>query len=299
VASNDLKMLRKQYISPLRKYLKIVEINLSNKSYDKIEYSAVPSVAMNKYRKTFVCHDTIRFMDYLENVKIGNVKINAKQIYPHDLVRHYLNGGGYDIVVEEQWKCIIKEVRDKQLFKGAELICDVSGSMHGTPLEVSIAMGLLGMDEGRRRIITFSENPEIHIVVGNTLMEQVNSLKNMKWGGNTDFNKVILLIHKLMYWGDDIKKIYIFSDMQFDNAFTGLSSYDTMKQLLGDYMPNIIFWNLRGNTKDFPTTMYDNNVVLLSGYSQSLLSYILNATDINPLNIMLSIIRNERYNRLI
>jgi hypothetical protein len=39
---------RKKYISPLRKYLDIVEQNLCNKSWNTIDYSKVPSCAMHK-----------------------------------------------------------------------------------------------------------------------------------------------------------------------------------------------------------------------------------------------------------
>ena len=40
-------------------------------------------------------------------------------------------------------------------------------------------------------------------------------------------------------------------------------------------MPRIIFWNLRGNTVGFPSLANSNNMTMLSGYSPSLLKYVL------------------------
>jgi hypothetical protein len=297
VTPEYLKRLRKEYLVPLRKHLKIVETNITSKDYETIDFEKVPSVAMKKYYMLFAKHVTERYSSYLYSVKSGTKKINSSQVYPHDLVRNYLQKSTNIIndVVEEQWKVINFKVRSSGVFNNSLVICDVSNSMIGTPMEVAIAFSILGMND--RQIITFSEIPEIHNVIGDTLYSQVNSIKNMKWGLNTNFESVCDLILQM---DKQIDKLFIFSDMQFDQALAKSSKthFENLKQefeILGKKMPTIIFWNLRGNTKDFPVYDNENNVILLSGYSPSLLNFILENTEITPLSMLMNIINNTRY----
>ena len=297
-----LKKLRKEYLVPLRTHLRIVEHNLSAKTYSEINYQSVPSLAMKKYRGAFIRHDAERFTEYLRLVKSGKVKINASQVYPHDLVRHYLNGAidiAEDSVIEEQWKVIAEKVRSLGVFDNSLVVCDVSGSMNGTPMEVAIALGILGMNN--RRLITFSADPQIHTVIGETLREKVASVSNMDWGMNTDFGKVCELILSLE--DTTITKIFIFSDMQFDVAIRNGDSnhFEFLKRRfenIGRVMPTIIFWNLRGQTTDFPVRSNEDGVVMLSGYSPSLMTALLGGEEITPLNIMLKTIRAPRYDAI-
>ena len=56
LTAKQLGLTEKQYrktLSSLRKYLDVVEVKMSGKQWDEIKYSAVPSRAMNIYRKTF------------------------------------------------------------------------------------------------------------------------------------------------------------------------------------------------------------------------------------------------------
>ena len=300
--SSHLKQLRKEYLVPLRTHLRIVEQNIASKTYASINYQAVPSLAMKKYRAAFLRHDGVRFAEYLHRVQSGKAKINAGQVYPHDLVRHYLNQRGdvdQDIVIEEQWKVIAEKVHSLGVFDNSLVVCDVSGSMHGTPIEVAIALGILGMNN--RRLVTFSAEPQLHTVVGDSLRDQVASVRGMNWGMNTDFSKVCDLILSM----DDtsITKIFIFSDMQFDIAIrnkkaTHFESLKLQFAARGREMPTIIFWNLRCDTKDFPVRSNENGVVLLSGYSPSLLTALLDGEEITPLSIMLKTIRGPRYDKI-
>jgi hypothetical protein len=123
----------------------------------------------------------------------------------------------------------------------------------------------------------------------------------MEWGWNTDFAKVCDLI--LGMEDKSITKIFIFSDMQFDKAIQNgdATHFQVLKQKFADngrVMPTIIFWNLRGNTKDFPVRSNEQGVVMLSGYSPSLLTALLDGEEITPLSIMLQTIRAPRYDRI-
>lgn len=284
VSSDLICILRKDILTPLRKRIDIVETNICQ--MQPIAYENVPSLAMNKYKKVFLNRDPIGFNEYLGKVIKKEKTINSSQLFPHDLVRQYLNGLPEDTVIEEQWL----NIKKKYEFINSIAVCDVSGSMEGTPMEVSIALGLLCLCENR--LITFSEIPELHFVPNGSLYSQVQSVKNMMWGSNTNFEAVMNLVLGLSVV---IERVYIFSDMQFDKAM-GHTNIDFMKKKFSKAkltMPQIIFWNLRGSTKDFPATSEDN-IIILSGYYPSLINFI-NNTNINPLNVMLNIINDPRY----
>ena len=121
---------------------------MCGKQWSQIKYKNVPSVAMNRLRKAFERNDPQRFKDYLEAVSQGKQKINAGQLFPHEIVKPYLTRGQnqLDLVLEEQWKAYVKKVIDWGQLDQAVVISDVSGSMsnnNALPLQVSIALGLL------------------------------------------------------------------------------------------------------------------------------------------------------------
>ena len=304
VDNNHLKMLRRQVITPLRYRIKIVESQMCAKKFDEIDYQKVPSVAMNKYKNAFRKNDKERFNEYMQSVSKGEKKINSSQVYPHDLVRQYLSGGlsEMDEVIEAQWEEIKKKARETNAFDKSIVVCDVSGSMDGTPMEVAIALGLLGLYDNK--LITFSEQPSLYHVPDGSLYEQVKKVSSMPWGYNTNFTRVMDLVIGLSARKpeDAIKRIFIFSDMQFDEAVGSHNATDTHFQILERRfrdacieMPQIVFWNLRGGTKDFPVEQDSRGVVMMSGYSPALLTGLLEGKEITPLDIMMNIINGTRY----
>lgn len=306
VKGEHIKRLRTLYVSPLRKHLQLVESKLCAKEFDKIKYETVPSVAMKKYRKAFARNDADGFTEYLQQVQKGEKKINASQVYPHDLVRHYMHNPitTVDLVIEEQWKSIKKTVKETGAFDDSICVCDVSGSMAGTPLEVAIALGLLGLYDDQ--VITFSESPALHKVPEGSLMSQVQNLERMQWGMSTNFEKTMDLVLDLCVKkkSHPIKRIFIFSDMQFDMAVQTTGN-KTHFQLVNQKfakeeipVPQIVFWNLNGSTKDFPVTTDENGVVILSGYSPALLSSLVDGADISPMTMLLKVIRGTRYDMI-
>lgn len=297
-----LMNLRKEYISPLRKTIDIVERNLCANTLENIKYQNVPSVAMLKYKSVFTSKDTERFSKYMDDVKTGKVEIKSDQVYPHDLVKWCLENSIPDDVVEQQWTAIKKKTQELGVFQNSLCICDVSGSMSGVPITVAIALGLLGLNNNK--VMTFSESPELHTVKEKTLFDQVQNLKKMKWGMNTDFSKVIDIVYNMCIENPNksIKRIFCFSDMQFDEAFTNATHFEVFKKKFSDInmeMPNIIFWNLRGDTDGVPVSCNEKGVVLLSGYSPSLLTSILEGEELTPLSVMTRVITSSRYDKII
>lgn len=138
------RQYRRSLISPLRRYLDILERRMCLKQWEQIDLPKVPSVALNRTRKVFQKRIPEKLEVYLQDIKSGKVKIKADQVMPHDLVRPYL---GYretekNQIIEEQWKALVEKYA-QSFGDSAIALVDVSGSMSGTPMEVAIALGLL------------------------------------------------------------------------------------------------------------------------------------------------------------
>ena len=302
VNKRSLRDLRVNYITPLRRDLKLVESRLCERKYDQIDYEKVPGVAMNKYKKAFQRNDPIRFKEYLHDVHTGKAGIKAGQMYPHDLVRQYMSCDKEDPVIEAQWAELKRQTLETGAFDDSVIVCDVSGSMNGTPMEVAIALGILGMNNNR--LITFSEFPELHYVPDGLLYTQVQNVMGMNWGGSTNFQSVMNLVLGMCVTGSAIKRVFVFSDMQFDVAFSDpcATNFEAMRAKFSTAnleLPQIVFWNLRGQTGDFPVCCNEHGVVMLSGFSPSLLKGVLSGKEMTPLGVMLEIIHSPRYDRVI
>ncbi|KAI8894192.1 hypothetical protein BC833DRAFT_624163 [Globomyces pollinis-pini] len=126
----------------------------------------------------------------------------------------------------------------------------------------------------------------------------------MDWGMNTDISKSFQLLLKMCRDSQKkIKKVFIFSDMQFDQGTSNNSTthFNQLRQDFNKYemeMPTIIFWNLQGLTSDFPVQSNDRGVVMLSGFSPSLLKAVMEGKNITPMMILFNIIHQERYDRI-
>jgi hypothetical protein len=90
-----------------------------------------------------------------------------------------------------------------------------------------------------------------------------------------------------------IKRIFVFSDMEFDQA--SANSWETDYQAItrkyrkkgyGSAVPQIVFWNLR-DSKATPVPATQKGVALVSGFSKNLLKLFLdNEGDISPVKAM-------------
>ena len=145
---------RKVYLNPLREAIKVVEAQMSRNQWDKIEYNRVPSVSMKRNTKNFQKHDQQRFTEYLGQVKSGEKKIASGALLPHEIVSRLMKSsypsyfwmqresGGeadpHEQVAELQWKSYVDNLKKSGILESALAVADVSGSMSGTPMEVSI-----------------------------------------------------------------------------------------------------------------------------------------------------------------
>ncbi|KAI4344880.1 hypothetical protein L6164_012064 [Bauhinia variegata] len=228
--------LRKQVLVPLHKALELPEIFMSANKWESLRYGRVASVAMKTYKDLFLKHDKERFEDYLEKVKSGKAKIAAGALLPHEIIQSLDDEDGGK-VSELQWARMVEDLAKKGELSNCIAVCDVSGSMYGIPMEVSVALGLLvselSEEPWKGKIITFSENPQLHIIQGDTLKSKTQFIREMEWGANTDFQKVFDRILEVAVEGnltDDqmIKRVFVFSDMEFDQACSLTSRHNSM-----------------------------------------------------------------------
>lgn len=315
VTVKNLGDYRKKVVVPLRKHIDIVEKHMCADDWSGINFATVPSVAMKLYRKAFTKHQETRFASYLADVKSGVAKINASAVFPHQLVKHYIDGGGYDETIELQWREIVKLTKEKFGVKGANAfpLVDVSSSMNGEPMTVAIALGLLlseiaaGAFHGA--MLTFTTQPSVFRVdTGDTLMNKVQKIRAMPWGGSTNLAaafEVILKTAVEQRVPNSVlpKTLYIFSDMQFDvaspkNSQTNFQHIDQQYAEAGYQRPNVVFWNLRAASLEFPVEQHVPRCALASGFSQSLLDLFLTGDVVSPYAVMLRALTSPRYSRI-
>lgn len=331
----DRKEYRKKYLTPLRKHLEIVERNMALNMWDEINYSNVPAICMSKRKKAFEKHDEMRFNEWKNRLRSGDtsVKVNTMQgnMQPHLIVKQYRDAPyGEDIVAEEQWNNVVDEVKKLGTLDSSLWLVDMSGSMIGEPMTVAMSLGILGSqlvcDRFKNLLITFSTEPQFFHIEGEKLYQKIKNIYDgmtpyEMWGGSTNLEKAyeLILMTALGYvknkgtnqWiqvneripNEEMpKSFYILSDMQFDCAASGRTNFDDMRLSFkkhGYEIPNIIFWNLRGDTKDFPVKANDNGVILLSGFSPMILKYVITlGREFTPTFLLKKILSDERYSRI-
>ncbi|MBA0708270.1 hypothetical protein Golax_020242 [Gossypium laxum] len=309
--------LRKDVLVPLRKVLELPEVYIGANKWDSIPYNRVASIAMKFYKEKFLKHDKDRFSKYLEDVKAGKSTIAAGALLPHEIIAELNKADDEQVeqVAELQWQRMVNDLLQKGKLRNCMAISDVSGSMHGIPMEVSVALGVLVSDLSEKpwkgKLITFSESPKLTLVEGENLKEKTEFVRDMEWGGNTDFQKVFDLILKVAVEGNlkpeqMIKRLFVFSDMEFDQA--SMSPWETDYDVIvkkftqrgyGDVIPQIVFWNLR-HSRATPVPATQKGVALVSGFSKNLLKMFLDEDgDINPVAVMEAAISGEEYQKLV
>jgi hypothetical protein len=282
---------RKEYISPLRSKLNLVETKMCHKDWEAIEYEKIPAKALKKYKKAFMKNDEEKYKAFIENVSNNKIKLKITGLLPHEIIKSYMdNRLTYDETIENEWNAFVNLFENKE-FEGIIPIVDVSGSMFDStfkvkPIYVSLALGLLlshiNKDYLHNKVITFSNNPQFFNITGTSLCDRLKSLMRCDFGLNTDFLKVadLLIENNLVSY----KKIICFTDMQFDK-----SSDDDMKTIHEKFIkkftdknlnvPELIYWNLNGTYNNIPIDNTYQNTSIISGFSEQLLNIILDNTD--------------------
>jgi len=316
----------RQCLTKLRKNIDLLETHLCERTLDQVEYSKVPSVAMNRHGKkdkAFPRRDGERFDKYKEKLVNGETKVNVGALYPHEVAQKYLTtygdtGGEPDDLIEGQWRAMCEKLTDleRSYLSGVLTMVDVSGSMYSCanksvrPLDVAISLGLLISEMNtdpafHQTVMTFSSDPEFYRVDGVTLHERVQKLRKAHWQMSTDFAKAFrMILTRAKEFGLRQEEIpttlLVISDMQFDS--TGNDTFETNYQALqrefneaGYQVPKLVFWNVNGSIKDYPVTATQCNTALVSGFSIEILRDVLTGEDITPFRVMMRTLGRADY----
>jgi hypothetical protein len=309
---------RKEYTSPLRKALGVVERDITANTFENIKYDRVPSLAMDRYAGLFMKKDLLRFKSYIQDVAKGSAKISGATLLPSTLISKARNivqysrgqhqsedfkgaklGAELEIsrdVIDGQWNTLLQRVRDAGTLTSSIAVCDVSDSMGSPqfkdgscPMDSAIGLSLLIASVTTAPFgsgfITFHAQPSyLSLKEDQGLVEKVRDCMEAPWGGNTNFVAVFedvilpMAVQNKLKQEDMVKQVFVFSDMQFDQAQyrtdRWTTSYERIKEKFsaaGYEVPRLIFWNLADRSTSKPTTMEDSNTALVSGYSQGML----------------------------
>ena len=212
-------------------------------------------------------------------------------------------------VADGQWNALVQRIKDSGTLSPCIAVADVSGSMTypgfddgTTPMDSSIALSLLVAEVTdkpyRGSFITLDSNPRVLDIYseGTTFADKVRAIEQAPWGGSTNFAAVFenlllpMALENQLRPDEMVKRIFIFSDMQFDTAQgygskdQYASSFERIKKKYaeaGYEMPELVFWNLAGglyaNGGGKPVTVNDEGTSLVSGYSQGMLKVFLDS----------------------
>lgn len=297
-------------LSNLREKLRILERDMSSGNWAEINYSRVPSKAMlihGKNKRAFTKHDQTRFEAFREAAKNGEAKINSSTLYPYELVNKYLGYGNIDNTIEAQWKQL-PNYCEQDGDQNALVVCDVSGSMSGRPMEVSVSLGIYCGERIKgffnNQFITFSDKPKLQRIQGSTLFERVKNLSQAEWGMSTNLQSVFNLIlnaglkHNVPQ-SEMPSHVFIVSDMEFNSCTsansTNFEAIQKKYEAAGYKMPVLVFWNVNARSQQSLVTKDENGVYLVSGCSPSIFKSAINTKAITPQELMVEVLTSKRY----
>lgn len=298
-----LKQTPKEFRKRLVSMTKVVETQMCANDWDLINYSQVPSVAMNKYRNAFIGHDGQRYLQYISDVQDGKQKINASVLFPHQLYQAICKGDDVQ-AVEAQWYSLPDYMADST--ERIIPVCDVSGSMEGLPMDVSVSLGIYISERNKGifkdAFITFSERPEMNYLSG-SLSLRMRQLERADWGYSTNLQATFDLIldsaiRESLPESEMPTKILIISDMEFNSACQGVTNLDSIRAKYSDAgykMPEVVFWNVNGRLGNVPASINDSGIGLVSGFSPSVLKGVLKGEIYSPVQLMLDTVDTARY----
>jgi hypothetical protein len=225
-------------------------------------------------------------------------------LFPYQLFQAFNKGERTDLI-EAQWNNLPNYMTDttKQILP----VCDVSGSMSGLPMDISVSLGVYISERNKGifkdAFITFSMKPQLQLLKGN-VCQRFRQLNQAQWDMNTDLIAVFDLIlskakQNNLTQEDMPTTLLIISDMEFDTATRNnkKTNFEKIKKEYNDSnytMPEIIFWNCNGRAGNVPVQQHESGTALVSGASPSIVKSVLNG-DVSPIKTMLTTLDNERY----
>jgi len=324
----------RKLLSSLNKYLDTFEIKACSHSWSKIDINKIPSKAMLKYNTAFLNEkkneplgndmeetgnrypedeDRIKARKNLIAHVLSSADIKISGVEPHEILMAYSSASTVTqkLIAMKQWDSKVEEVFNSFVEKeGLDVdnleslktsrmcnlipMMDVSGSMSGVPMDVSIGLGLFlvalqkkcGLE--RQIAISFTDIPRVFDFTDMELYKQIEFLRTHV-GYGTNFESAIDLILNAIKESGEHKDLIVFTDGQFNqmNIVNVKDNWETCHQrilkkvanLKLQEVPNIIYWNLRVNTPGVQATCDQVGVQLLQGYSPAIMKFALYGSD--------------------
>lgn len=314
---DKLGLTAKEYrvmLAGLHKKLAIVETPICDNHFEQIDYSKLPSLAYKKYMTMFQKKDNIRFMEHIKKCSEGKSKINTKTLSLYQIIEQLEKIHKPDQSLNVLWNQKIAQMRKDLIAANVSLqgiaIADLSGSMKGLPMQNAIAFSIAWADlaEGphEKGLYVFSNRARfVQLDSSMTIWDKYSAVMGV--AGICENTNIQAVFDDLLT--RDIKpeyyprRLWIFTDGQFD-AMTDNSSKTCLivihnKHILAGYtVPEIIFWNLRGDTIDFPANANDRGVCCLSGFSDVLMRLVIEGRPLNPLSMLFAAIDDPIFDRI-
>ena len=305
-------------LSEMRAYIDVVEKKMCAKEWEKIKYESVPSKANLIYRDAFLKHDYERRSKYLESLKKGETKINAKKLFPYEIYKNVNATTRNDETLQQLWDNLPPLNNDTD---SVLVVADGSGSMNWckvgntsvTPLDVANSLAIYFSERAKGQFkntyITFSSNPQlVHFKESSSLYEKKKIALLHDECSNTNIEKTFDLILRTaqnnnMSQADMPTTVLVLSDMEFDGATTERGNSERRKLFkiieerfnnAGYKMPKLVFWNLCGRTNTIPLRENELGVALVSGFSTTIFDMVLN-NETDPYKVLLKKLNSPRY----
>lgn len=322
----------RKMLSLLRNRINIVETLMSQNRWEEIEFDKLPSKAGIVYKNAFARHDIIR-QRYENFIKSDTTKVNAKTLYPYDVVHEVTklwNGGWGDYyslsvstdnvlraAVNKYWDNLADYFNKASL--NALVVADTSGSMTQAysgsivPMDVAISLALYTAERAKgpfhNHFISFSSRPTLIETEGVDFCDKVTRIYRQNLCENTNIEATFDLIlktaiRKNLDQSDLPETIIIISDMQFDAArgygYSRFNNTTLMENIekkwneAGYEMPKLIFWNVNAGSNGGNIPMKDKDgITFVSGASPSIFTSIM--TGKTGIQLMYDALLSERY----
>lgn len=320
--ANDLRKAMmvspKEYRQILVRNTNVVEQLMCAKRWDEINFSHVPSLASARYQKAFGKNASEAYSAYIRELqkpeaeRDPKVKINAGAVYPYDVVKSLYRGN--EAVANAQFDALPNYVGDTKIMP----MVDVSGSMGVqlaggmSAMDIAMSLGLYlsskTSSDFKDMFITFTSSATIQVLKG-SLSQKMRQMQGAV-GYDTNLSRAFDSLLQTAKRGNVAPEnmpdfIAIMSDMQFNDYSikgTDASALEMARQKYRDAgyeCPKIIFWNLaaRASADQSPVKVNDQGVVLVSGFSPSIMATVLGANpeEFTPQAMMMKVIMDSRY----
>ena len=303
---------------------------MSENRWSEIEYDKIPSKAGLKYKNAFARRDIERVkagvQTYEQFAKDETKTVNAKTLYPYEVVSKAINLGGRYYrssmpPMDDTNRLMINKYWDNlaDYFNGASFngiaVVDTSGSMvrsdAAAPINVAISLGLYCAEKAKGpfagHYISFASRPQLIATEGVDFCDKVYRIYRTNLCDNTNIEATFDLILNLainnnMKQEDLPANVIVISDMQIDCAVTTRRSWDETEmeairkkfESYGYKMPRLIYWNVDAREN----TILDNgpDVSYVSGMSPSIFETIM--TGKTGYELMMTKLDSPRYSAI-